>query len=476
MPVNHYEKTNFSRFSIRSILSLIAQYFSVIVIISFVFFVGHGNPNLYTLSFVSFICACGIFLIEGKSDLIWKDSVVEAESNTKATRSQNKSSLGSHENLASRELSSRINNGIGASSEAATVNLLKVANGPSTDISVLSRRPSLDGAVFDSTDIIGTIHLTHAFTVVEAVAFKRICQEAFEQEPNLKEIVLDFTKTQFIDSSGIGALVICHKLCQSKSAQLHLVNVPPPVMRALSLTELDKILSINESTVPEGAVVSQRQTVRPSRMKNVLENQPMTHPAVRSKAKRAMDIVGALVGLAIAVVLYVVIGTIIKLDDGGPILFSQTRCSWMGKRFRIWKFRSMVTDAEARNQEFSNKVEGPLFKNDNDPRVTKIGKFLRRTSLDEFPQFWNVLKGDMSLVGTRPPTPDEIEQYEVSQWQRLNVKPGMTGEWQVNGRSTVTKFEDVIRLDLQYQRKWSLMYDVQLIVKTVMVLFGKDPT
>ena len=134
----------------------------------------------------------------------------------------------------------------------------------------------------------------------------------------------------------------------------------------------------------------------------------------------------------------------------------------------------MGVDAEARKKEVVNKVEGPLFKNDNDPRITKIGRFLRRTSLDEFPQFWNVLKGDMSLVGTRPPTPDELERYEVSQWQRLNVKPGMTGEWQVNGRSTVTSFEDVIRLDLQYQRKWSFMYDIKLIIRTVLVLFSKD--
>ncbi len=310
----------------------------------------------------------------------------------------------------------------------------------------------------------GTIHLSKAFTVLEAVAFKRSCQEAFKQNPGLKEVILDFVDTQFIDSSGIGALVICHKLCKSKSAQLRLINVPPQVMMALSLTELDKVFSI-EQAAPSSLPASNGSS---------LENLPETHPSVRSKAKRSLDILGALVGLAITAVLFVIVGIIIKLDDGGPIFFVQTRCSWMGKRFKIWKFRSMVLDAEARKHEVVNKVEGPLFKNDNDPRITKIGRFLRRTSLDEFPQFWNVLKGDMSLVGTRPPTPDEIEQYEVSQWQRLNVKPGMTGEWQVNGRSSVTNFEDVIRLDLQYQRKWSLMYDIKLIVKTVLVLFSKD--
>ncbi|MEM9149337.1 MAG: sugar transferase [Cyanobacteria bacterium P01_F01_bin.3] len=310
----------------------------------------------------------------------------------------------------------------------------------------------------------GTIHLSKAFTVLEAVAFKRSCQDAFRQNPGLKEVVLDFADTQFIDSSGIGALVICHKLCESKSGQLRLVNVPSQVMMALSLTELDQVFSIEPGPASTPSTHAQ----------NSLESLPETHPSVRSKAKRAIDIVGALVGLALTAVLFVIVGIIIKLDDGGPIFFGQTRCSWMGKRFKIWKFRSMVMDAEARKHEVVNKVQGPLFKNDNDPRITKIGKFLRRTSLDEFPQFWNVLKGDMSLVGTRPPTPDEIEQYEVSQWQRLNVKPGMRGEWQVNGRSSVTDFEDVIRLDLQYQRKWSLMYDIKLILKTVLVLFSKD--
>ena len=318
----------------------------------------------------------------------------------------------------------------------------------------------------------GTIHLTKVFTVNEAVAFKRSCQEAFEQNPHLKEVILDFADTEFIDSSGIGALVICHKLCIANKAQLHLINVPPQVMMALSLTELDKVFSIQRSPATPEDPTQGAASIRSSAAS--APSTPTVHPSVRSKAKRALDIVGALIGLFLTAILVVVVGTIIKLDDGGPIFFGQTRCSFMGKRFKIWKFRSMVLDAEARKHEVANKVEGPLFKNDNDPRITKIGRFLRRTSLDEFPQFWNVLKGDMSLVGTRPPTPDEIAQYEVSQWQRLNVKPGMTGEWQVNGRSSVTKFEDVVQLDLQYQRKWSFWYDVKLIIKTVMVLFSKD--
>lgn len=134
----------------------------------------------------------------------------------------------------------------------------------------------------------------------------------------------------------------------------------------------------------------------------------------------------------------------------------------------------MCTNAEALKDKISNQAKGAIFKNDNDPRITKVGQILRRTSLDELPQFWNVLTGEMSLVGTRPPTPDEVERYEVPQWQRLDVKPGMTGEWQVNGRSQVKNFEDIIRLDLKYQENWSLMYDMKLIVKTIMVVFNRN--
>lgn len=134
----------------------------------------------------------------------------------------------------------------------------------------------------------------------------------------------------------------------------------------------------------------------------------------------------------------------------------------------------MDSNAEAMKKQVKNQASGAFFKNDNDPRITKVGRFLRRTSLDELPQFWNVLKGDMSLVGTRPPTPEEVASYQIPEWQRLDVKPGMTGEWQVHGRSQVRNFEDVIKLDLRYQHHWSLQYDLKLILKTIMVVFDKD--
>lgn len=198
------------------------------------------------------------------------------------------------------------------------------------------------------------------------------------------------------------------------------------------------------------------------------------HPSVTNKAKRLLDILGALVGLAITVIVAIPVAFIMQLDNPGPIFYSQIRCGYKGKNFRIWKFRSMVVGADRLKHLVSNEANGHIFKNENDPRITRIGRFLRRTSLDELPQFWNVLMGDMSLVGTRPPTPDEVEHYDSHHWQRLNVKPGITGEWQANGRSSVKDFEDIVRMDLNYQRKWSIIYDINLILKTIKVVLNKN--
>jgi anti-anti-sigma factor len=309
------------------------------------------------------------------------------------------------------------------------------------------------------------VQVSERLSVLEAVAFKQTCQNLTQANPIPQKIIIDFQQTTFMDSSGLGALVSNFKAAQDKGIEFILRNVTPQVMAVLNLTGLEKVFSIESDALI------------PARSKNQLEEQlPTTHPSVRSWMKRLIDIVGALVGLVITGIIFIPIAVAIALDDPGPIFFSQIRCGWMGKRFRIWKFRSMYVDAEARKAELEkqNQVQGAFFKIDNDPRVTKIGSFLRRTSLDELPQFWNVLKGEMSLVGTRPPTPDEVERYEIPEWQRLDVKPGMTGEWQVNGRSSIRKFEDVIRLDLQYQKNWSLLYDVKLIWKTVTILFHKN--
>ncbi|MGL5135079.1 MAG: sugar transferase [Planktothrix sp.] len=309
-----------------------------------------------------------------------------------------------------------------------------------------------------------SVRLPERLSVLEAVSFKTTCQNVIAFNPPPKKIILDFSLTIFIDSSGIGALISNLKTTKAKGIELVLKSVGSQVMAVFSLTSLDQVLTIEPPSADE-------KIKEKTRGENRL---PVTHPSVRSWLKRLIDITGAIVGLSISSVLAIPIIIAIRLDSSGPIFFGQVRCGWMGKRFRIWKFRSMCTDAEALKDKIPNQAQGAIFKNDNDPRVTKVGRFLRRSSLDELPQFWNVLTGEMSLVGTRPPTPDEVERYEVPQWQRLDVKPGMTGEWQVNGRSQVKNFEDIIRLDLKYQEHWSLMYDMKLIVKTIMVVFNRN--
>ncbi len=197
------------------------------------------------------------------------------------------------------------------------------------------------------------------------------------------------------------------------------------------------------------------------------------HPSVQSKAKRLLDICLSLVGLALTGIMAIPIAIIMYFDSPGPLFYSQIRCGLHGKPFRIWKFRSMVVGADQMKDQVANQAKGHIFKNDADPRVTRFGQFLRKTSLDEFPQFWNVLKGEMSIVGTRPPTPDEVAKYEDHHWNRLKVKPGITGEWQANGRSSISDFEEIVRMDANYQIKWSILYDVHLILKTIMAVVNR---
>ncbi len=204
--------------------------------------------------------------------------------------------------------------------------------------------------------------------------------------------------------------------------------------------------------------------------------------------KRIVDIVGGIVGCLLTLVLIIIVGPMIYIKSPGPIFFSQTRIGKNGRKFKIYKFRSMYMDAEERKKELmaQNKMSGLMFKMDYDPRIIgseKIGKdgkpkgignFIRSTSIDEFPQFWNVLKGDMSLVGTRPPTVDEWEQYEPHHRARMAIKPGITGMWQVSGRSDITDFEEVVKLDTEYIENWNLGLDIKILFMTVLQVLKND--
>jgi len=305
------------------------------------------------------------------------------------------------------------------------------------------------------------IKLPACLSIFEAMALQETCQNLWQNKPD--RIVLDLSQITFIDSSGIGALINTLKTVEEQGGELVLWSVHPQVRTALLLAKLDHLMIDSETNGISLADTHQLKAQPPAH-----------HPSVRSRIKRLIDILGALIGLGITAIFFIPIAIAIKLDSPGPILFSQTRCGLLGRHFRLWKFRSMVANAEELKLEVENQIEGPLFKNKNDPRITQVGKFLRRMSLDELPQFWNVLKGEMSLVGTRPPTLDEVEQYTVPQWQRLNVKPGITGEWQTNGRSQISNFDEIINLDLRYQNNWSPIYDLKLILKTLVILFEKN--
>lgn len=189
--------------------------------------------------------------------------------------------------------------------------------------------------------------------------------------------------------------------------------------------------------------------------------------------KRTADLIGGLIGCILASPIMLVTAIAIKLDSPGPVIFKQTRVGQNGRHFKIYKFRSMYIDAEERKKELMAQNEiagGVMFKMKDDPRITRVGKVIRKLSIDELPQFFNVVQGTMSLVGTRPPTVDEVEKYQRNQWRRISIKPGITGMWQVSGRSNVQSFDEIVEMDLEYIDNWSLTLDFKILFKTVLVL------
>ncbi len=358
--------------------------------------------------------------------------------------------------------------------------------------------------------------------------FQTICNK----DDFYKKIVIDMSRTTSMDSAGLGALTNCLKLATLNETELVLWSLSDPVNTLISLSSLSNLFVI-EQTSNSFRFTDSVQKTRVSnitafglflfRTQRLLKKIPVlrifnpllkfcfpfididpsvpVHPSVRNPIKRLIDIVGALIGLILTTILFVPIAIMIVSESSGNVLFGQVRCGLLSKPFRIWKFRSMVKNAEQlktrvvnqvgtspqsgnpqANNVDSNSASGKFFKNATDPRITKIGKFLRKTSLDEFPQFWNVLIGDMSLVGTRPPTFNEISSYELeveyqderyTEWNRLDVRPGITGVWQVNGRSNVRTFAEVVNFDMEYRKNWSIWYDLKLIVQTILVLFDK---
>ncbi|MEQ2372200.1 sugar transferase [Blautia sp. CLA-JM-H16] len=264
-------------------------------------------------------------------------------------------------------------------------------------------------------------------------------------------------------------------------------SLPYPDKLISQLTETGVTVHLNLAKVAN--VPGKKQFVEKVGNYTVLTTSINSASAGQLMLKRMMDIVGGLIGCIFTAIICIFVGPAIYIASPGPIFFAQERVGKNGKKFKMYKFRSMYMDAEERKAELmkDNKLgDGKMFKLDFDPRVignkvlpdgshkTGIGDFIRRTSLDEFPQFFNVLKGDMSIVGTRPPLLSETSLYELHHRARLAIKPGITGMWQVSGRSDITDFEEVVRLDKEYIENWNIGLDIKILFKTVLVVFRKD--
>jgi anti-anti-sigma factor len=379
-------------------------------------------------------------------------------------------------------------------------------------------------ATFDDIAFIYSPERLEFFTAREFFAdFQAICNS----DDSYRKIVIDMSHTTFIDGAGLGALMNCRKQASNYGTELVLWSVSGAVLSLLTVTSLNNVFAIeSDSQTFRFSESTQQERVKNItsiglflfRLQETLKKifvlrifHPIlkfffpaididpgipVHPSVRDPFKRLIDIIGALIGLFFTALLFIPIAIMIASESKGGILFGQIRCGLLSKPFRIWKFRSMVKNAEELKTKVENQVDTgarsssgvkdsateKFFKNASDPRVTRTGAFLRKTSLDEFPQFWNVLIGDMSLVGTRPPTFNEIDAYELdveyqderyTEWNRLDVKPGLTGVWQVNGRSSVRSFAEVVNFDIEYRNNWSIWYDLKLIGKTIMVLLDR---
>ncbi|MCD7708946.1 MAG: sugar transferase [Clostridiales bacterium] len=262
----------------------------------------------------------------------------------------------------------------------------------------------------------------------------------------------------------------------------------PELERILpQLTEMG--LTVHIKLVENFELGGQKQFVEKMGKFTVLTTSMTTVTATGLFFKRLLDIIGGMLGCVCTGILFIFVAPAIYVQSPGPIFFSQTRVGKNGKRFKLYKFRSMYLDAEERKAELmkDNRVgDGLMFKLDYDPRIIGcrrlpdgtvkkgFGNWIRDCSIDEFPQFWNVLKGDMSLVGTRPPTVDEWERYDLHHRSRLAIKPGITGMWQVSGRSNIVEFEQVVELDRYYIANWSLGLDLKIILKTIPAVFGRE--
>ena len=265
----------------------------------------------------------------------------------------------------------------------------------------------------------------------------------------------------------------CNNWVDQVLFEVPLGKIPKNIIESLSLAGITTNIELND-------LLSNNYNTKVNKLlgNNVLSISVKERSNKQIILKYIIDILGGIVGSLLTIILTIIIGPIIKIKSPGPVFYKQERIGLNGRHFYMWKFRSMVPDAEAHLNEVkkNNRVSSDLmFKMENDPRIIPgIGNFIRKTSIDEFPQFFNVLKGDMSLVGTRPPTVDEWNKYELRHRIRMSTKPGITGMWQVSGRNNITDFDEVVRLDAKYINEWTIGLDIKIILLTVKKLLIRD--
>ena len=344
---------------------------------------------------------------------------------------------------------------------------------------IITDSSSLEKAVYDiqklnseECEIIGITSLSgkqaDRFYKVKILSSNLKTQPSKDTDPSSKNPALESIKLKELSLSTL-EYVKRHQVDLVIFSVNHLVRRKiEHLIEAFSEMGIDSLITIDSF-----AIETLETKLEDFGTTNVIRLSPRLFTDGELLLKRLMDIAGALVGCFICIIFGLIVAPLIFLEDPGPIIFKQKRVGRNGKYFYIYKFRSMYQDAEAKLQTLKdqNEMQGFMFKMKNDPRITKIGKILRKTSIDELPQFFNVLEGSMSLIGTRPPTVDEYNQYSAHHKRRISIKPGITGLWQVSGRSEITDFEEIVRLDCFYIDHWSITGDIKILLKTFAAVF-----
>ena len=346
--------------------------------------------------------------------------------------------------------------------------------------------------------------ISMALVFAERLLLKHIILKRMENEKNLsvmilltttdyaKEVLMEFANLQYRDFVVSGVIVVDQDLKGAKICGVPVVanaddcyeylrtNVVDEVFingntressQALANELLEMGITVHYNLVHMNALAPNKAVAKYGNYLVLTSSMKIASPR-QLFAKRLMDIIGSLLGLIVCGFAFLIFAPIIKKQSPGPVFFSQVRVGKNGRKFKIYKFRSMGVDAEEQKASLmeQNEMSGLMFKMEDDPRIFPIGKFMRKYSIDELPQFFHVLKGDMSLVGTRPPTVEEFEQYQMHHRARLGIKPGITGMWQVSGRSEITDFEEVVALDTHYISQWSVGLDFKILCKTLQVV------